>query len=449
MLDFLGKRLQKSLSKIKVKTRLEANDINEVSRSIKMALLEADVNLIVVKTFIKKVKAKALKAEVIQSLDPSQQVIKIVKEELQTILGSNTKEFVLKGNLPIVMMTGLQGTGKTTSCAKVVKYAMKKNNVEKPLMIAGDIYRPAAIDQLVDLGKQLNIDVFSIKDSKDPVDIVKKGLEKAQNEKYDLVLIDTAGRLSIDEKLMQEVADIKKVAKPQEIFFVVDALAGQEVINVAKTFHDKLSLTGTLITKLDSDARGGAALSICQMLNLPIRFIGTGEKITNLDLFHPERMAKRILGMGDVLSLIEKAQDVIDEKKSQKMMNRMFSGSFNLNDLLEQLKQMKKLGKMSKIIKLIPGVANKIDKNQISSAEQKLYLYEILIHSMTKQEQRNPKLLKNASRKKRILEGSGRSAQEFNKLINEFERMSKQMKSMSSQMKDGTFNPSKMFGNNS
>ncbi|NQZ65982.1 MAG: signal recognition particle protein [Mycoplasmatales bacterium] len=446
MLDFLGKRLQKSMAKVKSKRVLSEEDILRVTREIKMALLEADVNLIVVKQFIKSVKEKVIGSEIIGKLNPSQQMIKIVKDELVDVLGGKTKEVKISGNPSIIMMTGLQGSGKTTTSAKIVKYLTKKEGKTKPLLVAADVYRPAAIDQLIVLGKQLKIDVFSKGNNADPRDIVKEALKKAKTENYDLVIIDTAGRLSINEELMKELVDIKKIAKPHEILFVADALSGQDVINVASTFNERLSITGTVITKMDSDARGGAALSIRKLLNIPIKFIGTGEKISALDLFHPERMADRILGMGDVLSLIEKAEEVIDEKKSKKIMNRMMSGNFNLDDLMDQLTQMKKMGKMSKIIKLIPGMNGKISEDKLKSSESKLILYEILISSMTQEERRNPRLLKSASRKVRIIKGSGRSAQEYNALINEFERMSKQMKQMAKSMKEGSFNPSMLGG---
>ena len=446
MLDFLGKRLQKSMAKMKAKTTLNEVDILEVTRDIKMALLEADVNLMVVKQFIKSVKEKAVGSEIIGKLNPSQQMIKIVKDELVDVLGTKVKEIQIKGKPEIIMMSGLQGSGKTTTTAKIAKFLMKKNGIKKPLMVAADVYRPAAIEQLITLGKELNIDVFFQDVNTNPREIASKALAKAKSEEYDLVIIDTAGRLSIDEKLMQELVDIKNLVNPHEIFFVADALSGQDIINVAKTFNEKLDLTGSIITKLDSDARGGAALSIRKILNLPIRFIGTGEKVSNIDLFHPDRMADRILGMGDVLSLIEKAEEVIDEKKSKRMMNRMASGHFDLDDLMDQLNQMKKLGKMSKILKMIPGLAGKINKEQLDVAEIKMRNFEILISSMTKEERKDPKLLKQSSRKSRIIKGSGKSAQEFNKLINEFERTAKQMKNVAKSMKDGTFNPGSING---
>ncbi len=446
MLDFLGKRLQKSLAKVKAKTTLSEADIVEVTRDIKMALLEADVNLLVVKTFIKSIKEKAVGAEIVGKLNPSQQLIKIVKDELVAVLGTETFQPSVKGKPHIIMMTGLQGSGKTTTTAKLVKYYMKKLGITKPLMVAADVYRPAAVEQLLTLGKQLQINVFSKGTDADPRQIATEAITRAKEDGYDLVIIDTAGRLAVDEPLMKELVDIKHLVNPHEILFVADALSGQDIINVASSFHEKLSLSGSIITKLDSDARGGAALSIRQLLNLPIHFIGTGEKISNLDLFHPDRMADRILGMGDVLSLIEKASEVIDEKKSKRMMNRMVQGHFDLNDLMSQLEQMKKLGKMSKVLKMIPGLQGKISESQVDGAEAKMLKYEILISSMTKAEKKDPKLLKNASRKARIMKGSGKSAQEYNQLVNEFEKMAKQMKVMAKAMKDGSFNPGMLGG---
>ena len=446
MLDFLQKRLQKSLSKMKAKTTLSEADIIEVTRDIKMALLEADVNLLVVKNFIKHVKEKVVGSSLTTKLNPSQQMIKIVKDELVSTLGSKTTNIDLGSKLSIIMMSGLQGSGKTTTCSKLAKFLMKKHNVKKPLMIAADVYRPAAIDQLVSLGKQLQIDVYFEKAGSSPVDIAKNGVKKAKDEGYDLVIIDTAGRLSIDQQLMQELRDIKKEVRPHEIFFVADALSGQDIINVATTFHQEIELTGAIITKLDSDARGGAALSIRQMLKVPIKFIGTGEKTSALEVFHPDRMADRILGMGDVSTLLEKAKEVIDEKKSQKMMNRMISGHFDLDDLMDQLAQVKKMGKFSKILKMIPGASAKISNGQVDKAESKMKLYETLISSMTINERKNPKLLKSATRKSRIIKGSGRSSQEYNSLVNDFDRMSKQMKNIAKSIKDGTFNPGMMSG---
>ncbi|WP_215741623.1 signal recognition particle protein [Mesomycoplasma hyorhinis] len=438
MLDFLSKRFQKSFAKMNAKTTLKEEDLNEVIREIKLALLEADVNLLIVKDFIKEIKEKALATEITSTLNPQQQFIKIVNENLVQVLGEKPKQ--IKYNRPIekIVLVGLQGSGKTTTVAKLAHFSLRKKHIHKPLLIAADIYRPAAIEQLIQLGKQINIPVFSQKDST-PQEIVSAGLDYASSNDFDLVIIDTAGRLSIDEKLMQELKDIEKIAKPHEIFFVADALSGQDIINVAKTFNENITLSGSIITKLDSDARGGAALSLIKLLKIPIVFIGTGEKITNFDLFYPDRMASRILGMGDVLSLIEKAEEVIDKDQIGKIGKKIFSGNFNLDDLLNSLYQIQKLGKITKIIKLIPGMADKINAEQITEAEKKIKLYEILISSMTLEERKKPKLLKNDSRKRRILKGSGRSSQEFNWLLSEFEQMSKKVKEMS-QNKGGIFN---------
>ena len=445
MFDFIGNRMQKALNKATKKSQLKEEDILEMTREIRMALLEADVNLKVVKDFINEVKNKIVGQELMNKLNPGQQMVKIVKEELVKILGSKTKDINIDKKPFIIMMSGLQGGGKTTTCAKLALNFRSKKKAEKILLIAADVYRPAAVNQLVSLAKQINVDYFQIPNSQDVNLIVEQGIEKAKNEKYDLVIIDTAGRLSIDEKLMDELVSVKSIVRPDEIFFVADALSGQDIINVATTFHERLKLTGSIITKLDSDARGGAALSIRYLLNIPIVYIGTGEKISNLDLFHPDRMADRILGMGDVLSLIEKAEEVIDEKKSKKMINKMIQGNFDLDDLLDNLKQVKKLGSLQKILKFLPGNL-KIDHDKAAQAENKISLFEIMISSMTKAERKDPRLLRNASRKERIIKGSGRSNQEYNLLLNEFEAMRKRMKEFSNKVKTGgTFDPSK-FG---
>ncbi|MFV8481468.1 signal recognition particle protein [Mycoplasma sp. SK341A] len=429
MLDFLEKRIQKSLAKMAKKTTLNEADILEVTREVKMALLEADVNLWVVKEFVNNVKEKALEeGRIIGRLNPSQTMIKIFRDELVDVLGKETKEIKIDKKPYVVMMCGLQGSGKTTASAKLAYYLRKKKFVTKPLVVAADIYRPAAVDQLVTLAKGIQVDYYEQGVNVPAETIVQNALQQAHDNKNDLIIIDTAGRLAIDEKLMDELANIKKIAHPDEIFFVADALSGQDIINVASAFHDKLKLTGVIITKLDSDARGGAALSLRQVLNIPIRFIGTGEKTSNLELFHPDRMAERILGMGDVMGLIEQASEAIDEDKAKNMVERIFSGQFTLDDLMEQIKQMKQMGKFSKILKMLPGnIAGKIDEAEIDKAEEKMQLYQILMSSMTKAERKNPKLLKQASRKERILKGSGRSAQEYNKLLNDFDAMSKKM----------------------
>ncbi|WP_022934545.1 signal recognition particle protein [Mesomycoplasma moatsii] len=441
MFDFIGSRMQKAIEKATKKTQLKETDILEITRDIKLALLEADVNLKVVKSFIDSIKEKVVGQELMKQLNPGQQMVKIVKEELTNILGNKVREFQINKKPFIIMMTGLQGGGKTTTTAKLAAYLRKKQNIEKILLVAADVYRPAAIQQLISLAKQINVDYYEKSSSQNVDLIVKEAIDKAYSEKYDLVIIDTAGRLSIDEKLMDELVRVKSIAKPNEIFFVADALSGQDIINVATTFNEKLKLTGSIITKLDSDARGGAALSIRYLLNVPIVFIGTGEKISNMDLFYPDRMAERILGMGDVLSLIEKAEEVIDEKKSKKMLHKMMKGEFDLDDLLDNLKQVKKIGSLQKILKFLPGNL-KVDNTKAEKADEKLKLFEIIISSMTLEERKNPRLLKNASRKERIIKGSGRSAQEYNMLINEFDQMKKRMKEFSTKAKGGQFDPS-------
>ena len=441
MFDFIGSRMQKAIAKANKKTQLKEEDILEITRDIRLALLEADVNLIVVKNFINSIKEQIIGQELMKQLNPGQQVVKIVHEELVHILGDKPKEININKKPFTIMMTGLQGGGKTTTVAKLAAYYRKKYKLEKILLVAADVYRPAAIDQLITLAKQINVDYFTIKNEQNVDLIVKEAIDKAHQEKYELVIIDTAGRLSIDENLMDELKRIKNIVKPNEIFFIADALSGQDIINVAKTFNDTISVTGSIITKLDSNARGGAALSICYLLKIPIVFIGTGEKVSNLDLFYPDRMANRILGMGDVLSLIEKAEEVIDEKKSKKMLNKMFQGKFDLDDLLDNLKQVKKLGSIRKILKFLPGNL-KIDEDKAEQADEKLKLYEILISSMTLEERKDPKLLKNASRKNRIIKGSGRSLKEYNQLVNEFEMMQKRLKEFSNKTKNGKFDPS-------
>ncbi|CAL59282.1 signal recognition particle protein [Mycoplasmopsis agalactiae] len=446
MLNFLENRIQKSIKKMASKTVVSEEDILGVTRDIKMALLEADVNLKVVKDFVANVKEKALSANLVGTLNAEQTMIKIVHNELVDILGKEVRPIEITKKPYIIMMTGLQGSGKTTACAKIAYFLKKKNQIEKPLLVAADIYRPAAVQQLVTLAKGIQVDYFEKGTNFSAQEIVKDALVFAKENKNDLIIIDTAGRLSIDEPLMNELWELKNISEPQEVFFVADALSGQDIINVASTFNDRLKLTGSVITKLDSDARGGAALSFSKVLSLPIRFIGTGEKISNLDLFYPDRMADRILGMGDVMSLIEKAEEVIDPSMANNMVAKLLRGNFTIDDLMNNLMQIKKLGKMSKILKMIPGLANKINPEKIEEAERKLAIYEILISSMTLKERKNPKLLKQASRKKRIMEGSGRSAQEYNKLLNDFDQMSKNMTEMAKRVKSGDFSELNKLG---
>lgn len=441
MLDFIQKRMQKSMDKINKKMSITEEDIVEVLRDVKMSLLEADVNLEIVRAFTKEVKEKVLESKIIGKLNQQETFLKIFKDELVKILGQKKCEVKIKKVPTSIMLIGLQGSGKTTTAAKLSTFLKRKKICQNPLLVAADVYRPAAREQLKQLAKQIQTDYFTL-DENDAIKIAKKSFDVAYNNKNDFIIIDTAGRLSIDDKLMDELKQIKKHVHPDYIFLVVDAMSGQDVINVAKTFNENLELDGSIITKLDSDARGGAALSISYLLQVPIVFIGVGEKTSNLELFHSDRMADRILGMGDVMSLIEKASEEVDEKLVKKIGYKMLTGKFDLTDLMNSLEQIKKMGKMKAILRMIPGLANKIDDTKIEEAENKFRIYTILINSMTEQEKKLPKLLKNAQRKARILKGSGRSAHEYNMLLTDFERMAKQMKDMADgklQMKPGMF----------
>ncbi len=441
MLDFIQKRMQKSMDKINKKMSITEEDIVEVLRDVKMSLLEADVNLEIVRAFTKEVKEKVLESKIIGKLNQQETFLKIFKDELVKILGQKKCEVKLKKVPTSIMLIGLQGSGKTTTAAKLSTFLKRKKICQNPLLVAADVYRPAAREQLKQLAKQIQTDYFTL-DENDAIKIAKKSFDVAYNNKNDFVIIDTAGRLSIDDKLMDELKQIKKHVHPDYIFLVVDAMSGQDVINVAKTFNENLELDGSIITKLDSDARGGAALSISYLLQVPIVFIGVGEKTSNLELFHSDRMADRILGMGDVMSLIEKASEEVDEKLVKKIGYKMLTGKFDLTDLMNSLEQIKKMGKMKAILRMIPGLANKIDDTKIEEAENKFRIYTILINSMTEQEKKLPKLLKNAERKERLLKGSGRSAHEYKTLLTDIERMAKQMKDMADgklQMKPGMF----------
>ncbi|WP_347952361.1 signal recognition particle protein [Mesomycoplasma hyopneumoniae] len=429
MLEFLTNRIQSSLKKLQKSITINESDLVEITREIRLALLEADVNLLVVKDFISKVKTQVLKQGLTSKLNPQQEFLKILHQNLVEILGINSKSINFNKTPTIIMLVGLQGSGKTTTAAKLAVFARQKKLAKKILLVACDTYRPAAIDQLKQLGKQVLIEVFYVE--KSPVQIAKEALIYSKNNDFDLVIFDTAGRLSINEELMNELSEIKENIKPDQILFILDALSGQDIINVAQIFNQKINLTGAIITKLDSNARAGAALSITHLLKIPVLLVGTGEKISALELFHPNRMADRILGMGDVRSLLEQAEENIDKKTVKKLSHRMFSGQFDLNDLLNSLAQIQKIGKFSKIIKMIPGLSGKIDQSQIDEVEKKMKVYKILISSMTIAERKKPKILKNPSRRSRILRGSGRSSAEFNRLINEFESMSKKMSEIS------------------
>ncbi|WP_027307446.1 signal recognition particle protein [Caloramator sp. ALD01] len=435
----LTSKLQETFKKLRGKGKLTEKDVKDAMREVKLALLEADVNYKVVKDFINSVSERAVGEEVMESLTPAQQVIKIVNEELIKLMGSTESKLKPANNPPtVIMLVGLQGAGKTTMAAKLALH-LKKHN-KKPLLVAADVYRPAAIKQLQILGNQIDIPVFSLGDKVNPVDIAKAGIENAKKLERDYVIIDTAGRLHIDEELMQELKNIKSEVKPNEILLVVDAMTGQDAVNVAEHFNSNLDLTGVILTKLDGDTRGGAAISVKAVTNTPIKFVGTGEKLNDFEVFHPDRMASRILGMGDILSLIEKAQEAIDEKKAAELEKKILSQEFTLEDFLDQMQQMKKMGPLKDLVKMIPGVdVSKLGDMEVN--EKELLHAEAIIKSMTKEERRNPSII-NASRKKRIAKGSGTTIQEVNKLLNGFEQARKMMKQfgdMQKNMKKGKF----------
>lgn len=441
--EALGTKLQETIKKLKGKGKLNEKDIKEAMREVKLALLEADVNYKVVKDFINSVSAKCLGNEVMESLTPGQQVIKIVNDELTALMGKSESgiKFSDKG-ITVLMMTGLQGAGKTTLCGKLALSLKKKN--KKPLLVACDIYRPAAIKQLQVVGKSIDIPVFVMGDKISPPDIAKASIEYAKSNGLNVVIIDTAGRLHIDDELMQELIDIKTVVTPDEILLVVDSMTGQDAVNVAQSFNEKLDISGVALTKLDGDTRGGAALSIRAITGKPIKFAGMGEKMTDLETFYPDRMASRILGMGDVLTLIEKAQAAIDEKEAKELGDRMLNQDFNFEDFLQVMSQMKKLGPLNKIVEMLPGVNTKELQNvDLNKGEQELKRSEAIINSMTAKERKNPQLISSSpSRKRRIALGSGTSVQQVNKLLKDFEnmrKMMKQMKGMQKGMKKGLF----------
>ena len=424
--ESLSDRLTGIIKRIRGQAYLTEANMEEMLKEIRVALLEADVNFKVVKEFINKVKEKALGQKVFNKVSPGQMLVKIVHDEIELLLGSDQCGLNMAGNGPtIIMMCGLQGSGKTTHAAKIANYLRKNNNL-RPLLIAADVYRPAAINQLVQLGKQLDIEVFELGSIVKPQEIVRKGIAYAKDSSKNLVIIDTAGRLQIDEVLMQELVDIKDIAKPDEILLTIDAMTGQDAVNVASSFHEKLDVTGCLLTKLDSDTRGGAALSIRYMTQIPIKFIGVGEKLDQLEVFHPDRMAKRILGMGDVIGLIEKPTANIDEDDAMKMAERLQKGIFTYNDFLDQIKMIKKMGSLKGILGMLPGMGSKL-KNLDIDEKQFTYI-EVAIGSMTKEERKNPDLIATSySRKMRIAKGSGRPYQEINALTKRFEEMRKQM----------------------
>ncbi len=433
-LNFLQSRLEKTIQKVRSKGTLTEENIQEFLSELRVILLEADVNLSVVKEFINDIKEQSIGEVVAEERTASQKILDIVNKELISLFGSKTKDWSAPAETA-VLMVGLQGSGKTTTIAKLAKYLTEKEGYKKPLLVGLDIYRPAAIEQLNTLANSLGFDFFANKESKDVEQISKEALTFAKLNGNDLILVDTAGRLQTDEELMLELQTIKKQFKPSEIIFVADAFSGQEILNVAEEFNNKLSLTSAIITKLDSDTKAGASLSLAKKLGIKIQFIGTGEKVENLELFHPDRMASRILGLGDIETLVEKAQDISDEKKQEKMMRKMLSGSFDLDDLLESMAQMNKMGNIGGIARLMPGM--KINQTQTDSIERKFSSFETLINSMTVKEKKAPNILKHPKRKNRILAGSGKTAQDLNELLRDFEKMQKQMKEMAKYIKMG------------
>ncbi len=426
MFDSLSGKLEKAFQLLKGHGRITEINIAETLKEVRRALLDADVNYKTAKDFTETVKQKALGQDVLTSLKPGQIMIKIVKDELTELMGGDSSEIDLSGKPSIILMSGLQGSGKTTFSAKLANFLRKKNSM-KPLMVACDVYRPAAIEQLHVLGKDLDVEVYSEEENKDPVSIAKAGIKHAKSKGFNLVIVDTAGRLAIDEFMMTEISNIKKAIKPQEVLFVVDSMTGQDAVNSAKAFNDVLDFNGVVLTKLDGDSRGGAALSIKSVVDKPIKFIGTGEKMDALDAFHPARMADRILGMGDVVSLVERAQQQFDEEEARKVQKKIAKNKFGFDDFLNQIQQIKKMGDMKDLVGMIPG-AGKMMKD-IDIDDDSFKHIEAIIHSMTPKERSNPGLIDH-SRKKRISKGSGTSLDDVNQLMKQFSQMNKMMRVM-------------------
>ncbi len=442
--ESLSDKLSSIFKKLRGQSRLTEKNMEDMLKEIRVALLEADVNYKVVKEFTNNVKEKAIGQDVLGKLNPSQMLVKIVHDELVELLGSDDSELHYQNNRPtIIMMVGLQGSGKTTSTGKLA-YLMKNKLNKKVLLAAGDVYRPAAIDQLDQIAKSVGVDIVNLGTKVSPVEISKKAKEKAFNERYDVLIIDTAGRLQIDEQLMKELNDIKDAVQPDEILLLIDAMAGQDAVNVANTFNQQLALTGAIMSKLDGDARGGAALSIRHMTGVPIKFSGVGEKVTDLDIFHPDRMADRILGMGDVMTLVEKAQEEIDEKEAKKAAKKMMSGKFDLEDMLDNMKKVQKMGSLGGLLKLIPGMP-KITPEQQAAAEKEMKNFEVIINSMTPYERHNPEVFK-FSRKQRVANGCGKTLADVNKVLKKYEQMKEMMKQMESYKKSGRMPPGGLGG---
>lgn len=426
MFDNLSEKLDNALHVLKGHGQITEVNVAETLKEVRRALVDADVNYKTAKTFVNTVKEKALGQNVLTTLKPGELMVKIVKDELTDLMGGETAELDLSGKPSIILMSGLQGSGKTTFSGKLANF-LKTKRTKKPLLVACDVYRPAAIDQLHVVGEQINVDVFSNRDSKDPVKISQDAIAHAKENGHNVVIIDTAGRLAVDEQMMNEISNIHKAIQPNETLFVVDAMTGQDAVNTAKAFNDVLDFEGVILTKLDGDTRGGAAISIKSVVNKPIKFIGTGEKMEAIDIFHPDRMADRILGMGDVISLVERAQEQYDEKEARRIQKKIAKNQFGFDDFLKQIEQVKKMGNMKDLMGMIPG-AGKMLKN-VDIDDDAFKEIEAIIHSMTPEERAQPKII-NASRKRRISRGAGTQVREVNQLIKQFDQMSKMMKMM-------------------
>ena len=430
----LSDKLSAVFKKLKNKGKLTESDVKAAMREVRLALLEADVNYKVAKDFVAKVSERAVGAEVLESLTPAQQVIKIVNEELTVLMGESNARINYSSKIPtVIMMVGLQGSGKTTHSGKLALHFKKMG--KRPLLVACDVYRPAAIDQLKVVGSQIDVPVFEMGQI-DPCEIAKKAIAHAKDYGNDIVILDTAGRLHIDTELMDELLRLKEQFHPEEILLVIDSMTGQDAVNVAQSFNEKLGITGVILTKLDGDTRGGAALSVRAVTGAPIKFTGTGEKLTDLEPFYPDRMASRILGMGDVLTLIEKAEEQLDAKKAEEMAKKLGENSFDMNDLLEQMKQVRKMGSLSQIVSMFPGAKKKLSDEEAEQGEKQLVRTEAIINSMTKKERAKPSII-SAQRKKRIAAGSGTKVEDVNRLLKQFEQMQKMMKQLSGNGKQG------------
>ena len=426
MFDNLSDKLEKALHNLKGRGKITEINVAETLKEVRRALLDADVNYKIAKDFTNNVKEKALGQQVLTTLQPGQLMVKIVKDELTQLMGGDAAGVNLSGNPTVILMSGLQGSGKTTFSGKLANYLKNKRN-KKPLLVACDVYRPAAIDQLHIVGEQVGVPVFSDKGNNNPVDIAKKGVQYAKENHLNVVIVDTAGRLAVDEQMMTEISNIHKALNPQETLFVVDAMTGQDAVNTAKAFNDVLNFDGVILTKLDGDTRGGAAITIKSVVNKPIKFVGTGEKMDAIDVFYPDRMADRILGMGDVVSLVERAQEQFDEEQARKLQKKIAKNQFGFDDFLEQIQQIKRMGSMKDLLGMLPGVGKAVKDLDIKDDAFKHI--EAIIHSMTPKERNTPAII-DLNRKKRIAKGSGRDIQEVNQLMKQFEQMSKMMKMM-------------------